>query len=114
MAMGADSSVAGSPVDWAMFAGISAPSTTTPVAAPEALAHVSGPSAGSGASGAIGPHVDGHGNQGFLALYDEMLRDPTSLMSVLGQDLAGWQCPSKTSTIDPAALCAVDPEATTL
>ncbi|KAJ2868653.1 Forkhead box protein I1, partial [Coemansia asiatica] len=53
-------------------------------------------------------------SQGILAFYDEMLRDPSSLMTVLGQDLSGWQCPTKTNTIDPAALCAVDPETNNL
>ncbi|KAJ2589843.1 Forkhead box protein I2, partial [Coemansia sp. RSA 1722] len=58
--------------------------------------------------------TEGGSNQGILAFYDEMLRDPSSLMTVLGQDLSGWQCPTKTNTIDPAALCAVDPEANNL
>ncbi|KAJ1988393.1 Forkhead box protein L1 [Coemansia sp. RSA 1358] len=57
---------------------------------------------------------NGNGNQGILAFYDEMIRDPTSLMNVFGQDLSGWQCPTKTNTIDPAALCAVDPETNSL
>lgn len=59
-------------------------------------------------------NVNGGGNgnnQNMMAFYDEMMRDPSSLVNVLGQDLAGWQCPTtKTNTIDPAALCAVDPE----
>ncbi|KAJ2708117.1 Forkhead box protein I2 [Coemansia sp. IMI 203386] len=58
--------------------------------------------------------TEGGSSQGILAFYDEMLRDPSSLMTVLGQDLSGWQCPTKTNTIDPAALCAVDPEANNL
>ncbi|KAJ2804680.1 hypothetical protein H4R20_002407, partial [Coemansia guatemalensis] len=59
--------------------------------------------------------VSGSANgQGMVALYDEMLRDPSSIMNVFGQDLSGWQCTTKTNTIDPAALCAVDPESNTL
>ncbi|KAJ2000765.1 hypothetical protein H4R26_004464 [Coemansia thaxteri] len=151
MAMGpADASMNQSPVDWAMFAGISAPPVTTdfPMHTPQ-LHHVSSVSSidihnGSSSSSQYHSHhahshivgqprvaslsameaaapiamasagCEGSGSssaQGFLSFYDEMLRDPSSLMSVLGQDLAGWQCPAKTNTIDPAALCAVDPDA---
>ncbi|KAJ2557774.1 Forkhead box protein I2, partial [Coemansia sp. RSA 1933] len=57
---------------------------------------------------------NGAGNHGIMSFYDEIIRDPASLMNVFGQDLSGWQCPTKTNTIDPAALCAVDPEANPL
>ncbi|KAJ2603973.1 hypothetical protein EV177_006546 [Coemansia sp. RSA 1804] len=57
---------------------------------------------------------NGNGNSGIMSFYDEMIRDSASLMNVFGQDLSGWQCPTKTNTIDPAALCAVDPEANPL
>ncbi|KAJ2371647.1 hypothetical protein IW150_004498 [Coemansia sp. RSA 2607] len=62
------------------------------------------------ASGVMVSGSESSGSNNFLALYDDLLRDPSSLMTVLGQDLSGWQCPTKTNTIDPAALCAVDPE----
>ncbi|KAJ2746981.1 hypothetical protein GGI20_000877 [Coemansia sp. BCRC 34301] len=144
MAMGADGSINPSPVDWTMFAGISAPPAGPdfPHHTPQ-LHHVSSVGsidihsnsshnhghshnigqprvasmsamevAASGAMTATG--CEGSNSQGIMSFYDEMLRDPSSLMSVFGQDLSGWQCPTKTNTIDPAALCAVDPEATTL
>ncbi|KAJ2163103.1 Forkhead box protein L1 [Coemansia sp. RSA 552] len=63
----------------------------------------------------VGEHPVGPNNgQGIMTIYDEMLRDPSSIMNVFGQDLSGWQCPTKTNTIDPAALCAVDPETSSL
>ncbi|KAJ2575390.1 hypothetical protein GGH95_003774 [Coemansia sp. RSA 1836] len=150
MAMVADGNINHSPVDWTMFAGISAPPAVPdfPHHTPQ-LHHVS--SAGSidihnnggsnshhhhhhGHSHSIGqPRVasmsamevaasgamaasgcDGSNGQGIMSFYDEMLRDPSSLMTVFGQDISGWQCSAKTNTIDPAALCAVDPEANTL
>ncbi|KAJ1661328.1 putative Forkhead box transcription factor, partial [Coemansia sp. RSA 25] len=142
MAMVADGNINHSPVDWTMFAGISAPPAVPdfPHHTPQ-LHHVS--SAGSidihnnggsnshhhhhhGHSHSIGqPRVasmsamevaasgamaasgcDGSNGQGIMSFYDEMLRDPSSLMTVFGQDISGWQCSAKTNTIDPAALCA--------
>ncbi|KAJ1821180.1 hypothetical protein H4S02_002763 [Coemansia sp. RSA 2611] len=143
MAMGTDSSINHSPVDWTMFAGISAPPVPDfPLHTPQ-LHHVSSVSsidihhsngssnnhhhhahshsigqsrvanmsmdiAASGAMVATGG--EGSNNQGIITFYDEMLRDPSSLVNVFNQDFSGWQCPAKTNTIDPAALCAVDPE----
>ncbi|KAJ1901289.1 Forkhead box protein L1 [Coemansia sp. IMI 209127] len=65
-------------------------------------------------AGSCNGSSNANGNPGIMSFYDEMIRDPASLMNVFGQDLSGWQCPTKTNTIDPAALCAVDPEANTL
>ncbi|KAJ2725485.1 Forkhead box protein I2 [Coemansia sp. Benny D115] len=78
---------------------------------PQARLHgISAMDAAAVSAGVMAAGGDSGNSQGILAFYDEMLRDPSSLMSVLGQDLSGWQCPTKTNTIDPAALCAVDPE----
>ncbi|KAJ2431250.1 hypothetical protein GGF41_000632 [Coemansia sp. RSA 2531] len=145
MAMGTDNSINHSPVDWTMFAGISAPPVTDfPLHTPQ-LHHVSSVSsidihhnngsnnhhhhhhahshsigqsrvasmssmeiAASGAMAVTGG--EGSSSHGIISFYDEILRDPSSIMNVFGQDLTGWQCPAKTNTIDPAALCAVDPE----
>ncbi|KAJ2901354.1 hypothetical protein GGI21_004706 [Coemansia aciculifera] len=149
MAMGTDGNINHSPVDWTMFAGISAPPAAAdfPHHTPQ-LHHVS--SFGSidihhssnggnnhhhhghshsidqsrvasmsameiAASGAmVAAGCEGSNSQGMLSFYDEMLRDPSTLINVFGQELSGWQCPAKTNTIDPAALCAVDSEANTL
>ncbi|KAJ2823700.1 hypothetical protein GGI24_003614 [Coemansia furcata] len=143
MTMGTDNSINHSPVDWTMFASISAPPVSDfPLHTPQ-LHHVSSVSSidihhnnGSNNhhhhahSHSIGQSRvasmssmdiatpgamvttggEGSSNQGIISFYDEMLRDPSSLMNVFSQDYAGWQCPVKTNTIDPAALCAVDPE----
>ncbi|KAJ1736218.1 Forkhead box protein L1 [Coemansia biformis] len=135
MCVSADHTVGAMPVDWAMLANMPAPSALPvdmSVHTPH-LHHMSSMSsidahnglqdpqrAGivAGAMQPTEPAVSGAGSAsnhpGFMAFYDEMLRDPSSLMSVFGQDLSGWQCPTKTNTIDPAALCAVDPESNAL
>ncbi|KAJ2310089.1 Forkhead box protein L1 [Coemansia sp. RSA 2705] len=128
MCVGSDGVVNTAPVDWTMLAGMSAPqpmaadmSMTTPQ-----LHHMSSISTiDAGSSGpqsqqrpadseASTASTAATSGPGLMALYDEVLRDSSSLMNVFGQDLAGWQCPTKTNTIDPAALCAVDPETNSL
>ncbi|KAJ2665854.1 hypothetical protein IW148_001418 [Coemansia sp. RSA 1199] len=127
MCMAGDGTVNASPVDWAMLAGMSASqqmttdmSMNTPQlhhmssistidassSGPHSEQRPTGASSSDAASASNGP--------GIMALYDEVLRDSTSLMNVFGQDLSGWQCPTKTNTIDPAALCAVDPDSSSL
>ncbi|KAJ2677016.1 Forkhead box protein L1 [Coemansia sp. RSA 1085] len=136
--MSSDGTVNASPMDWAMLAGMSAPqamSADMAVNTPQ-LHHMSsistidatssGPqshqrsvdasSAESAAAAAVvaASTAEVSGGQGIMTLYDEVLRDSSSLMNVFGQDLSGWQCPTKTNTIDPAALCAVDPDTSSL
>ncbi|KAJ2084178.1 Forkhead box protein I1 [Coemansia sp. RSA 988] len=143
MCMAGDNGVNAPSVDWAMLANMPAPQTMSAgdmaVTTPH-LHHMSSISTIDAQSNNGGPHyhqqpqqqqhqrvegvadvdptvsgVSGPANgQGMVALYDEMLRDPSSIMNVFGQDLSGWQCSTKTNTIDPAALCAVDPESNTL
>ncbi|KAJ2712647.1 hypothetical protein H4R19_002650 [Coemansia spiralis] len=138
MCMGAEHAVGALPVDWAMLANMPAHSAMPvdmSVHTPH-LHHVSSISSidahsihgglhdqhhagdASGVNGGLpaseAAASGGTQNSGFMAFYDEMLRDPSSLMTVFGQDLAAWQCPPKTNTIDPAALCAVDPESSAL
>ncbi|KAJ1965544.1 Forkhead box protein I2 [Dipsacomyces acuminosporus] len=123
MGICADNSVTGSPVDWTMIAGIPAPSSAaadhsahTPQLQHMADSHqqqhhrMSNGSMIAGEVAIAGPNGETNSTPGLIAFYDEMMRDPSSLMNVLGQDMPGWQCPTKANTIDPAALCAVDPE----
>ncbi|KAJ2767907.1 hypothetical protein IWQ56_003144 [Coemansia nantahalensis] len=133
MCIGAEHSVGAMPVDWAMLASMPAAAVLPvdmSVHTPH-LHHVSSISSIDAHSAHGGLQDQQHmvagdasgvlpaseaaatgaaHNPGFMAFYDEMLRDPSSLVSVFGQDLSGWQCPTKTNTIDPAALCAVDPD----
>ncbi|KAJ2345578.1 hypothetical protein GGF43_005183, partial [Coemansia sp. RSA 2618] len=124
MCMAGDGAVNTTPVDWAMFAGMSAPhpiQTDMSMNTPQ-LHHMSSistidasssgpqsqqrPAGTSGIDAAATTSAGSASGPGIMALYDEVLRDSSSLMNVFGQDLSGWQCPTKTNTIDPAALCA--------
>ncbi|KAJ2852716.1 Forkhead box protein L1 [Coemansia brasiliensis] len=134
--MANDGTVNASPMDWAMLAGMSAPqamSADMAMNTPQ-LHHMSsistidatssGPQsqqrsvdvshAETAAAAVAATTAEANGGQGIMALYDEVLRDSSSLMNVFGQDMSGWQCPTKTNTIDPAALCAVDPDTSSL
>ncbi|KAJ2819807.1 hypothetical protein IWW50_005324 [Coemansia erecta] len=132
MCMAGDGAVNTTPVDWAMFAGMSAPhpiQTDMSMNTPQ-LHHMSSistidasssgpqsqqrPAGTSGIDAAATTSAGSASGPGIMALYDEVLRDSSSLMNVFGQDLSGWQCPTKTNTIDPAALCAVDPDTSSL
>ncbi|KAJ2617896.1 hypothetical protein H4S08_000131 [Coemansia sp. RSA 1365] len=144
LCMAGDSGANAPSVDWTMLANMPAPQTMSAgdmVVTTPHLHHMSSISTIDAQSNNGGPHnhyhhqpqqqqqraegaadvdptvtgVSGSANgHGMVALYDEMLRDPSSIMNVFGQDLSGWQCTTKTNTIDPAALCAVDPESNTL